>query len=96
MIGSVSILPARADCLAVPGWQAPGPLPTAVCAYVPGPRRCWPHPAGETYVADDLAAERLVEVLRPYNPGDRVEIHAIHQVDHGIGAVAWAWALIDF
>jgi DNA-binding transcriptional LysR family regulator len=48
------------------------------------------------HVADDLAAGRLVEVLKPYNPGDRVEVHALYPADHGVAAAARVRVFIDF
>jgi DNA-binding transcriptional LysR family regulator len=50
----------------------------------------------EFHVADDLAAWRLVEVLKLYNPGDRVEIHALCPADHGVAAAARVRVFIDF
>lgn len=50
----------------------------------------------EFHVADDLAAGRLIEVLKPYNAGDRVEIHALYPADHGVAAAARVRVFIDF
>jgi DNA-binding transcriptional LysR family regulator len=50
----------------------------------------------EFHVADDLAAGRLVEVLQPYNPGDRVEVHALYPADHGVAVAARVRVFIDF
>jgi DNA-binding transcriptional LysR family regulator len=50
----------------------------------------------ESHVEDDLATGRLVEVLKPYNPGDRVEIHALYPADHGVAAAARVRVFIDF
>jgi DNA-binding transcriptional LysR family regulator len=50
----------------------------------------------EFHVADDLAAGRLVEVLQPYNPGDRVEIHALYPANHGVAVAARVRVFIDF
>jgi DNA-binding transcriptional LysR family regulator len=50
----------------------------------------------EFHVADDLAARRLVEVLQPYNPGDRVEVHALYPADHGVAVAARVRVFIDF
>lgn len=50
----------------------------------------------EFHVADDLATGRLVEVLQPYNPGDRVEVHALYPADHGVAVAARVRVFIDF
>lgn len=50
----------------------------------------------EFHVADDLAAGRLVEVLQPYNPGDRVEVHALYPADYGVAVAARVRVFIDF
>jgi DNA-binding transcriptional LysR family regulator len=50
----------------------------------------------EFHVADDLAAGRLIEVLKLYNPGDRVEVHALYPADHGVAVAARVRVFIDF
>ena len=50
----------------------------------------------EFHVAGDLASGRLIEVLRPYNSGERVKVHALSSVDHGIAAAARVRAFVDF
>jgi DNA-binding transcriptional LysR family regulator len=69
----------------------------AVRAYAPWPSPvlAWPRLA-EFHVTDDLAAGRPVEVLGPYNSGNRVEIHALYPADHGVAAAARVRVFIDF
>ena len=54
------------------------------------------HAGGILPLPDDLAAGRLVEVLQPYNPGDRVEVHALYPADHGVAVAARVRVFIDF